>query len=119
MRTQVPPDLLRVVDAVQVNQQLHVFVVLAPRSEVLGDARPREPAEHGRPERPQAGVAADPERRARGQGEEMREEIPRLVHQIDHRVPIGHGDVHVETEDQQRSRELAHFLDDVLIAFAG
>ena len=42
MRPDVPPDLLAVVDAVQVDQQVDVAFVLAPRAEVIGHAGARE-----------------------------------------------------------------------------
>ena len=49
----------------------------------------------------------------------MGEEIARLVQQIDDRRAVRHRDVDVQSEDQQRPRELLHLLDDVLVALAG
>ena len=48
----------------------------------------------------------------------MRQEVPHFVHQIDHRRPVGHADVHVQAEDQQRTRELLQLLDDAVVADA-
>ena len=64
-------------------------------------------------------VASHPERRAGGEREQVRQEVARRVHQVDGRAVIGHGDVHVHAEDEQRSRELLELLDDVLVALAG
>ena len=49
----------------------------------------------------------------------MRQEVARRVHQVDGRAVVGHGDMHVHAEDEQRSRELLELLDDVLVALAG
>ena len=115
----VPPDLLRIVDAVQVDEQLDVVLVLAPGAEVVGDAGARKPPEDRRAVRLQPGVASHPERRARRKRQQVRQEVAHLVHQIDHDRPIGHADVHVQAEDQQRPRQLLQFLDDVVVADAG
>jgi hypothetical protein len=96
LRTQVPPDLLAVVDAVQFDEQVDVVLVLGPRVQVIRDPGPREATEDGGAERLQSGVAPNPERRAGRQRQQVRQEVPGLVHQRDHRRPIGHGDVHVQ-----------------------
>ena len=65
------------------------------------------------------GVAPHPERRARRQRQQVRQEVAHLVHQVDHHRPIRHADVHVQAEDQERPRQLLQFLDDVVVADAG
>ena len=49
----------------------------------------------------------------------MRQEVARLVHQVDRGLPVGHGDVDVQAEDQQRPRQLLQLLDDAVVADAG
>ena len=49
----------------------------------------------------------------------MRQEVARFVQQVDGRAAIRDGDVNVKAENQQRAGELLHFLDDVLVSFAG
>ena len=100
-------------------EQLDVVLVLAPRAEVIGHAGAREAAEDRRAVRLQAGVAPHPERRAGRQREQVRQEVARLVHQVDRRRPSGHGDVDVQAEDQQRPRQLLQLLDDAVVADAG
>ncbi len=119
VRPDVPPDPLAVVDAVEVDQQVHVALVLAPRAEVIGDTRPREAPEDRRAIRLEAGVAPHPERRAGRQRQQVRQEVPRGVHDVDRRRLVRHGDVDVQPEDEQRARQLLQFLDDVLVPLTG
>src|SRR6185436_14748593 len=63
VRPDVPPDPLRVVDAMQFDEQLDVVLVFAPRTEVIGHTGAREAAEYRRPVRLEAGVPTHPERR--------------------------------------------------------
>src|SRR5687767_284610 len=46
MRPDVPPDLLGVVEAVQLHEQIDVLVIFAPRLESIRDPRPGEPPEY-------------------------------------------------------------------------
>ena len=48
----------------------------------------------------------------------MRQEVPRLVHQLDRERLIGNPDVNVQTKNQERSRQLLQLVDDVLVALA-
>ena len=93
--------------------------VLAPGVELVGDAAARKAPEHRRPVRLEAGVAPLPERRAGRQREQVRQEVARLVEELDRAGPVGHGDVDVQPEDQQRARQLLQLFDDVLVALAG
>src|SRR5688572_28392236 len=118
MRADVPPDLLGVVDASEVDEQLHVLFVLAPGFEVIGHAGARKAPEYGGAVRLQSGVATHPERRARRQREQVRQKVPRHVEQVDHRLAIGDRNVHVQTENQQGAGEVLQLLDDAVVADA-
>ena len=48
----------------------------------------------------------------------MREEIARLVHDVDGRLAIRNSHVHVQSEDQVRPRDLLHVFHDLLVALA-
>src|SRR5713226_178660 len=119
VRADVPPDFLAAVDAVELDEEAEEIFVGAPGFELLGDASAREAAKDGGAEGFQAGVAAHPERRAGGEREEVGKEVAHHVHHVDRGLLVGHGDVDVHAEDQERARELLQFLDDVLVAFAG
>ena len=119
MRTDVPPDFLAVVDAVQFHEQIHEIFVGAPGFELLRDAGARETTEDGGAERFQAGVAPHPERRAGRKREQVRQEIADHVHHVDGGLLVRHGHVDVHAENQKRARELLELLHDVFVAFAG
>ena len=120
VRPQVPPDLLAVVDAVQLDQ--HVDVVPRTRStsrtgrgcrcaESGGtpscgttSGRCRAPARTASWSTAPAGAAGSSAPRS-----SARSSLDR----------IGHRDVDVQAEDQQRARQLLQLLDDVLVALAG
>ena len=67
----------------------------------------------------QPGVTPHPEWRTGGKRQQVRQKIARHVHQIDHGGAIRHRHVHVHAENQQRARQLAHFLHDILVTLAG
>jgi hypothetical protein len=117
--THVPPDLFCIINTVQLDEQLDVVLVLAPRTEVIRYAGAREAAKNGRAIRLQAGIPSHPERRAGGKRQEVRQEITGRVHDIDCRLIVGDGDVHVQPEDQKRTRQLLQLLDDTVVANAG
>ena len=48
----------------------------------------------------------------------MRQEIARLVHDVDCYFAIGNSDVHVQSEDEIGARQLLHVFDYFLVAFA-
>src|SRR5688572_5934559 len=62
VRAYVPPDLLSIVDAPEIDQELDVIVVLAPGPEVIRHTRTRESPEDGRAIGLQSGLATHPER---------------------------------------------------------
>src|SRR5258708_563328 len=63
MRTYVPPDFLRVVDAVGPDEHLHVLVEFAGPADVVGESRAREALEDLGPVALPPGVRSAPERR--------------------------------------------------------
>ena len=85
---------------------------------MIGNTRARKPPEDGRAVRLQSRVPPHPERRARGERQEVRQEVAHFVHEIDHDRPIRQPDVHVQTKNQKRPRELLQLLDDVVVADA-
>src|SRR5262245_13082539 len=88
MRPDVPPGLLGVVDAAGADEQVDEVLVVGPRRERVGDVGPREAIEDLAPVRLQARVHADPERRVRGEREQMRQEIAELIHQVNQGLAI-------------------------------
>src|SRR5207245_7643889 len=48
----------------------------------------------------------------------VREEIARLIHDVNRTLPIRNADVHMQTEDEIGASELLHVLDDLLISLA-
>src|SRR6267154_594798 len=119
MGANVPPDFLAAVDAVELDEETKKIFVGAPGLELFGHAGAREAAENGGAERFQAGVAAHPEGRTGGEREQVREEIADHVHHVDGGLFVGHGDVNVHAKNQQGTRELLEFFDNVLVTLAG
>src|SRR6266850_3523304 len=117
MRPHVPPDFFAVINAIQPHKQIHEIFVGAPRFELFRHAGSREPPEYRRSKRLQPRVSPHPERGARRERQQVRQEIAHTVHQIDGGLLIRHRHVHMHPEDQQRPRQLSHFFDDVLVAF--
>src|SRR4029077_14640309 len=48
----------------------------------------------------------------------MWQKIARLIHHVDGGFALGNADVHVQTEDEIRARELLHILNNFLITLA-
>src|SRR6267378_4289123 len=118
MRANVPPDFLAAVDAVELHEETKKVFVGAPGLELFGNAGTREAAENGGAERFQTGVAAHPEGRTGGKREEVREKIADHVHHVDGGLFVWHGDVNVHAKNQQGTRELLEFFDNVLVTLA-
>src|SRR6185503_1275982 len=83
MRPDVPPDLLGVVDRVRLHEQIDERLEIGPRAEGVGNVGARETVEHLAPVGLEAGVHADPERRVGREREQVRQEVPHLVHEVD------------------------------------
>ena len=84
MRADVPPDLLAVVDAVRLDEQVRRSSSnSAQRLERVRDVRAREAVEDLAAVALQPGVLPDPERRVRREREQVRQEVAHLVHDLD------------------------------------
>ena len=115
----VPPDLLRVVDAPGLDEQVDVAVELLDGLEQVGDAGARKTLEDLQAVGGEAGVAADPERRVGGQREDVRQEIARGVLELDGGLAVGHADVDVQAEDEVGAGDLLEIVQHALVALAG
>ena len=118
MGPHVPPDLLGVVDTARLHEQVDVALEGGVRSEGAGDARAGEALEDLAPDALEAAVAAEPEGRARREGEDVGEEVADLVGQGHGRVAVPDPHVDVEAEDQVGACDVLQILDDVLVAGA-
>src|SRR5260370_32205038 len=65
MRPNVPPDLLRVIDAVGLNQELDEVLVLAPTGKIIRNVGSRKLVKHLATVRLEASIHPQPERRVR------------------------------------------------------
>src|SRR5438445_4043969 len=116
VRSQVPPDLLPVVDRPGLDQHLDVVLVLVERAEVRRNAGAGKVRPDHAPVGLQAGVASHPERARGAQREQVGQEVARLVQGLD--PPLGVGDRHVdvEPEDNQRADDVLQLLFEHLVA---
>src|SRR6185369_16605780 len=96
----VPPDLLGVVDAIRLDQQVDVILEFRPALINVGDVGARKLIEHLAAVRPQPGIHAQPEGRVGGQREQVRQEVAGAVHQLNGGFPVLHADVNVESENE-------------------
>src|SRR5438477_254276 len=78
----------------------------------------RKTLEHFEPIALQSCVLANPKRRIDRERINVREKIARLIHHVNRRFAIGNTNVHVQSENKIRARELLHVLDDFLVALA-
>ena len=70
------------------------------------------------PIRLEAGILAEPEGRVDRERIDVREKITRLVHELDCLLAIRDADVHVQSENEIRPRNLLQIVDDRGIALA-
>src|SRR4029077_13053595 len=110
VRPHVPPDLGSVGDGPGTGQHVDQLRVLAPRAERPGHAGTREAAEYHAAIRLETRLAADPKGRARGQAEDVGEDVARHVEGIDQELAVLDADVHVGAEDEQPLRQVRHVL---------
>src|SRR5947207_10868665 len=118
MKSDVPPNFLRVIDATGLDEQLAVVFVLGKAFECVGNPSARKTLEHFESIPFQAGVLANPEWRVGRERVNVREKIARLIHDVNRALAIRNADMHVQSEDEIGACELLHVLDDLLIAFA-
>ena len=119
MRADVPPDLLRVVDAVGADQQVDIVFEFATSCDKVGNVGARELVEDFAAVRLQAGVHAQPERRVGGERQDVRQEVARAVHDLDGRLAVLDADVHVQSENQVGARDHLQVFHDDAVALVG
>ena len=81
------------------HQHVDGALELAEALEALRQAGARQLVEHGEPVALEAGVLALPERRGGRQHQQVRQEIARLVHEVDAQLVVVDADVHVHAAD--------------------
>src|SRR5881628_1183269 len=116
VRPQVPPDLLPIVDALRLHQELDVVLELVVRGEVRWDAGPREARPDDLPVRLETGLAREPEGTRRGDREQVRQEVARLVHGLDAALAVGDAHVDVQAEDEELADDVLQLLLEHLVA---
>src|SRR5258708_35373294 len=116
MRSNVPPDLLRVINAVRLDQQLDEVLVLAPAREIIGDVRAWEFVEYFAAVGFQPRIHPQPERRISRQRQNMPQKVPRVIHHVDRGFTILNPDVYVQPKDQICPLHELQILNNILIA---
>src|SRR5687768_6441698 len=116
VRPQVPPDLLAIVDALRAHEQLDVVLVLVPRGELGRDPGAREALPDDLAVRLEARAAREPERTRAREREEMRQEVARLVHDLEAPLPVRDPDVDVQAEDEELADDVLQLLLEHLVA---
>ncbi len=107
----VPPDPRGVDDHARLDQRVHVATVFAVARKRFRQPRARNAVEDHQAERHQSRALAFPERRAAREREQVRQEIPRLVQQVDAQLVVVDADVHVQAADHHAPRHALHFLE--------
>src|ERR1700683_1158418 len=119
MRPDVPPDLLRIIDAVGLDQQLDEVFILAPAGKVIRNVGPGKLVKYLAPVSLQPCIHPQPEGRVSRQREEVRQKIPRMIHHVDRGLAILNPNVHVQPENEVRPRHQLHVFDNILITRVG
>ena len=108
-RPQVPPDAGGVFDQPCIHQDIDVTLVLCIARESLRQAGAWQGIKDRETVTLESCIAPLPERRRAGQGEQVRQKIRHLVHQIDAQFVIVDTDMNVHAADEQSSRRRLHF----------
>src|SRR5215470_12989792 len=95
MGPDVPPDLLRVVDASGLDQERDIVLVVGPRAKVIRNVGAWKLLEYLRAIAFQSGFGAHPEGRAGGKGEHVRKEVTCGIHQMNLSFSVLDSDVDV------------------------
>ena len=119
MKSDIPPNLFRIVDAIGRDKQLQVIFVFAEAFERIRNARARKTLEDHLAIRFEASVLAQPKRRIDGERVNVRKEIARLIHDVDRFFAIGNSDVDVQAENEIHACDLLHVLHDSRVALVG
>src|SRR5450755_139926 len=106
MRANIPPDLLAVIDGLHLHQVLHIAIEMVPGIEDIGHAAPWKALPNDCAIRFDASQASLPEGGIGGEGQQMRQPRPRLIHNFDLQLFIWYGYMHVEAEDQNRASNI-------------
>src|SRR5205085_2978131 len=118
MEPDVPPDFFRVIDAAGLDQEFAEILVFRERLEGVWNSGARKALEHFETITFQPRVLADPERGVDRESVDVRQEIARLVHDVDGRFAGRYADVHMQAEDQIRPRQALHVFHDLLVALS-
>ncbi len=106
---QVPPDARGVFDQPRIHQDIDVALVLRVARESLRQTGARQRIKDCQTVTLESRIAPLPERRRAGQGEQVRQEIRHLVHQVDAQFVVVDADMNVHAADEQSSRRRLHF----------
>src|SRR5437016_13201798 len=118
MEPDVPPNFLGVVDATRFHEQVAVVGVLRKRFERIENANARKTFEYFQPIAFQSGVVSHPEGRVSRERVNVRQEIARLIHDVDGSFAIRNSHMHMQTEDEISPGQQLHVADNFLITLA-
>src|SRR5450432_114412 len=118
MQPNVPPNFLRVIDAVRADEELQVIIVLRKTFERVGNSCARETLEHFQSITFEARVASDPEGRVGRERVNVWQKISRLVHDVNRSLAMRNADMHMQTKNEIGPRDLLHVFDDFLVTLA-
>ena len=116
MRPDIPPDLLRVVDAVGLDQQVDEVFELAVARKAVRDIRARKLIEDLRAIALEPRLHPAPERRVRGERQDVRQKVAHRIHDADRRFAVLDAHMHVQTEDQVGARHQLQILNHLGVA---
>ena len=114
----VPPDVRVVGDAAGALELADHLGVVGVVAEARRRPGAREGGEDHLPAGGEPGRLAAPERRARGQREQLREVGEQAVHDLDRLLRPVDRDVDVHAEDQLAPGDVLHLVDEVAVAVA-
>ncbi len=113
---QVPPDTRGVFDETGVHEDIDVALVLRVARESFRKTGARQRIEDREPVTLETRIAAFPERRGTGQGQQVRQEVRHLVHQVDAQFVVVDADVDVHAADEQAPRCSLHLDGQCVVA---
>src|SRR5579862_598584 len=108
MRPDVPPDFLAIIDAARLDQQVDEGFVVGPVGEGVWNAGAREALEDFAAIGFEARPHAHPEGRIGRQRQDVRQEVPHGIHDVDGGVAVFDADMHMQPEDQVGARDHLH-----------
>ena len=114
----IPPDRGGVVDEFQPHQRVDDAAVARPGLEARRQAGAGQVVEDADPVGGEAGVAALPEGRGSGEREQVRQEVGRLVHQVDPGLVVGDADMDMHAADQHPVAHIGEIAAELVVARA-